>query len=170
MPKKHESERWRASLEELCNEELKKQIDLLSRKHFQKPFLDHACYNGRLRTTGGRYIPQKRTIEVNPKYVHEMPYNEVIGIIKHELCHYHLHIEGKPFGHRDRAFKELLTKTNAPRFCKPLPSNVKNQTFHIYACNKCKMTYKRKRRVNVERVRCGRCNDRIVYKTFKKGY
>ena len=35
---------------------------------------------------------------------------ELIGIIKHELCHYHLHLEGKGYQHRDKDFKELLKK------------------------------------------------------------
>ena len=48
---------------------------------------------------------------------------ELIGIIKHELCHYHLHIEGKGYQHRDRDFKQLLQKVDAPRFCSPLPAN-----------------------------------------------
>lgn len=157
-------------VKQLCDEELRYEINILSRKHFNKPFVDHARYNYRLRTTGGRYIPSKRTIEVNPKYVYEMPYNEVIGIIKHELCHYHLHIEGKPYGHRDREFRELLHETNSPRFCKPLPSTVKKQIIYTYKCHACGTIYQRRRRVDVKKVRCGKCNNSIEYKTFTKGY
>ena len=46
---------------------------------------------------------------------------ELIGIIKHELCHYHLHLEGKGYQHQDQEFKKLLKKVGAPRFCTPLP-------------------------------------------------
>ncbi len=154
----------------LCDEELRNEINNISNTYFEKPFVHHARYNNRLRTTGGRYIPGKQMIEVNPKYVHEMPYNEVIGIIKHELCHYHLHMEGKPFGHGDRAFKQLLKKTNSPRFCKPLPSTMKNKVIHSYVCKTCKTMYHRKRKVNVNKVRCGKCSDKIVFKETIKRY
>ena len=36
--------------------------------------------------------------------------DELISIIKHELCHYHLHQEGKGYKHRDQDFKDLLKK------------------------------------------------------------
>ena len=53
---------------------------------------------------------------------------ELIRIIKHELCHYHLHLEGKGYKHRDQDFKELLQKVGASRFCSPLPeSSVKEE-------------------------------------------
>ncbi|HLR14728.1 MAG TPA: SprT family protein [Bacillota bacterium] len=157
-------------MKHLCDEALTKQIQELSIKYFQKPFVDQGRYNNRLRTTGGRYIPGKRVIEINPKYVKEKLYDEVIGIIKHELCHYHLHIEGKPFGHGDRTFKELLRKTNSPRFCKPLPSSVKKEVIHTYTCTTCNSTYYRRRRVNVEHVRCGRCRSKIKYVSSSKKY
>lgn len=154
----------------LCDDALRIEINNISNTYFGKPFDHDARYNNRLRTTGGRYLPGKQMIEVNPKYVHEMPYNEVIGIIKHELCHYHLHMDGKPFGHGDRAFKQLLKKTNSPRFCKPLPSTIKNQVVHTYICKSCRTIYRRKRKVNVDRVRCGKCKDTIVFKETKKHY
>lgn len=157
-------------MEQLCDEELTRLIQKLSIKHFQKPFVDQGRYNSRLRTTGGRYIPRKRLIEVNPKYVTEKLYNEVIGIIKHELCHYHLHIEGKPFGHGDATFKELLRKTSSPRFCKPLPSSIKTEVIHTYTCTTCSTMYYRKRRVNVKRVRCGKCSSKITYVSSSRNY
>lgn len=155
-------------MKHLSDEELTRQIQELSIKFFQKPFVDKGRYNNRLRTTGGRYIPSKRLIEINPKYVKEELYNEVIGIIKHELCHYHLHIEGEPFGHGDRAFKDLLRKTNSPRFCKPLPSSVKKEVIHTYICTMCSVVYHRRRRVNIEEVRCGKCNNKIKFVSSTK--
>ncbi|WP_411954734.1 SprT-like domain-containing protein [Alkalibacillus sp. S2W] len=60
----------------------------LSNRYFQKPFKDHIIFNRRLRTTGGRYVPKTRTIEINPKYLDELGEEALIGIIKHELKHY----------------------------------------------------------------------------------
>src|SRR5699024_9266454 len=104
-------------------EELFQFVNNISQKYFHKRFLHEVCYNKRLRTTGGRYLPAQQRIELNPKYAVELAGSEFIGIIKHELCHYHLHIEGKGYGHRDQEFKDLLKRTGSPRFCKSLPSN-----------------------------------------------
>src|SRR5690625_3159895 len=101
-------------MEILNGEDLFDLVNELSWKYFNKPFKHDVIFNGRLRTTGGRYIPVKKLIELNPKYVIEMNEAEFIGIIKHELCHYHLHIEGKGYKHGDQAFKNLLKETGSP--------------------------------------------------------
>ncbi|HLR08968.1 MAG TPA: SprT family protein [Bacillota bacterium] len=136
-------------------------VDELSRKHFNKPFKHEVYFNHRLRTTGGRYLPDKKAIELNPKYAIETDENEFFGIIKHELCHYHLHIEGKGYRHGDRDFKELLKATGSPRYCNPLPS-YKNAVKYIYQCRVCAYIYERRRRVNIERYRCGQCHGRLL--------
>ncbi|MCP3029229.1 SprT family protein [Halobacillus sp. A5] len=133
--------------------------DHVSRRYFGKPYTDEVVFNARLRTTGGRYIPSKRVIELNPRYLDELGKAEFEGIIKHELCHYHLHIEGKGYKHGDRTFKELLKKTGSPRHCKPLPS-VKQKYYH-YQCSKCSQNYMRKRRMNLSRYVCGKCKGRL---------
>ncbi|MBW9235681.1 hypothetical protein JQK62_26520, partial [Leptospira santarosai] len=58
---------------------------------------------------------------------------------RHELCHYHLHIEGKGYKHRDKEFKDLLKVTKSPRFCANLGSvkRKKKETQHVYACISC---------------------------------
>ena len=50
------------------------------------------------------------SIEINPLVLEVHGMEELIGVIKHELCHYHLHIEGKGYRHRDADFKNLLNK------------------------------------------------------------
>lgn len=140
---------------------LKELVNNLSIEYFDKPFVDQVIFNSRLRTTGGRYIPAKRLIELNPKYFLEMSAEEFHGIIKHELVHYHLHIMGKGYKHGDKDFKELLKKTGSPRFCQPLPS-LTNSFKHQYKCESCKMVYKRKRRVNLNKYRCGKCKGKLI--------
>ncbi len=44
-------------------------------------------------------------IFLTPQY-----HDYLIGIIKHELCHYHLHRLGLGYQHKDRDFKTLLQK------------------------------------------------------------
>ncbi len=135
-------------------------VNELSVEYFHKPFLHEVRFNHRLRTTGGRYIPAKKVIELNPKYVEEMDKWEFIGIIKHELVHYHLHIEGKGYKHGDAEFKALLKATGSPRRCSPLPSS-ENSYKHKYVCNNCKHVYRRKRRIDVSKYRCGKCKGRL---------
>ncbi|MUV38513.1 Protein SprT-like [Lentibacillus sp. JNUCC-1] len=146
-------------MELLKEKELHKLVDDLSRTFFDKPFKHEVRYNTRLRTTGGRYIPSLRIIELNPKYVKEMA-EEVEGIIKHELCHYHLHIEGKGYKHGDPEFKALLKATGSPRHCQPLPSSA-YQFKYSYTCMRCGHIYKRKRRVDVKKFRCGKCRGQL---------
>lgn len=148
---------------ELLNEEsLYDLVNKISLKHFDKPFKHTVLFNHRLRTTGGRYIPGKKVIELNPKYVIEMDESEFIGIIKHELCHYHLHIENKGYKHGDKDFKDLMKKTGSPRHCKVLPS-MANRQKHIYTCEQCNQVYKRIRRINTVKYRCGKCRGKLVF-------
>lgn len=142
------------------SEKLLQLVDQISKRFFGKPFIDKVCFNNRLRTTGGRYIPKHRTIELNPKYLDELEEEEFIGIIKHELCHYHLHIEGKGYKHADNDFKKLLAQTNSPRYCQPLPSTKENKK-HVYQCSQCGILYRRVRKINVSKYRCGKCKGRL---------
>ncbi|WP_186576336.1 SprT family protein [Aquibacillus kalidii] len=144
-------------------DQLEQLVNELSIQYFGKPYLDKVSFNNRLRTTGGRYIPSRRMIELNPKYLVELGTDEFNGIIKHELCHYHLHIEGKGFNHRDPEFRALLRETNSPRFCSPLPSMRKVAKYQ-YICKKCGHVYNRMRSVNTAKYRCGRCKGRLTVK------
>ncbi|WP_347861574.1 SprT family protein [Salimicrobium sp. PL1-032A] len=151
----------------MTDEELLVWTREISERCFDRAFTDHIRFNKRLRTTGGRYIPGKRTIEINPSYLEETGEEEVEGIIKHELCHYHLHIEGKGYHHRDKEFRQLLKETNAPRHCTPLPS-AKQRPAHEYQCQKCGEMYRRRRRVDVDKYRCGKCKG--ILKKLKESY
>jgi SprT-like protein len=143
-------------------EELQKLTEDLSLQYFHKPFIHEAKFNARLRTTGGRYLLKSHDIELNEKYLEEHGIEELVGIIKHELCHYHLHIEGKGYKHRDRDFKEWITKIGAPRFCNPLPSeNKKRKVKHVYECFTCKAIYYRKNQINTSKYVCGVCKGKL---------
>lgn len=136
----------------------------LSLQFFKRPFLHRAYINKRLRTTGGRYMLKSHDIQVNEQYILEYGEEELIGIIKHELCHYHLHLEGKGYKHGDFDFKKLLKETGSPRFCRALPikaeSSKKRQTIR-YQCLNCRAIYERRRRMNTARYACGFCRGKI---------
>lgn len=115
------------------NKELQKLTEDISETYFKKPFRHQALFNDRLKTTGGRYLLTSHNIELNRKYLIEHGREELIGIIKHELCHYHLHLEGKGYKHRDRDFRMLLQQVNAPRFCTPLKKKSgKQKNLYVY--------------------------------------
>ncbi|MGC4378083.1 SprT family protein [Fictibacillus sp. Mic-4] len=139
--------------------ELQMLVKNISNECFHKPFRHEARFNKRLRTTGGRYLLSSHDIEINPKQYIEHGMDELIGIIKHELCHYHLHLEGKGYKHKDQDFKRLLKQVGGSRYCKALPSQKKKETYkYLYLCTVCNEKYRRKRRINLARYRCGRCN------------
>ena len=140
------------------NNELQTLIEKTSDEVFGKPFLHIARYNSRLRTTGGRYMLADHSIEINPLVLKVHGMKELVGVIKHELCHYHLHIEGRGYKHRDADFRKLLKETSSPRFCLPLTSSKqKSLSFYIYKCTSCELEYQRRRRMDIKKYRCGRC-------------
>ncbi|MED4934678.1 SprT family protein [Heyndrickxia coagulans] len=150
------------------NKELQGLVEKISMEYFHKPFRHAVSFNPRLRTTGGRYLLKSHNIEINKKYLEELGEKELIGIIKHELCHYHLHLEGKGYRHRDADFKQLLKETDAPRYCTVLPSKAASRPSrrpsprYEYVCRECGILYRRQRKVNTNRYVCGRCGGKLV--------
>jgi len=144
----------------MTNEELHSLVRKISETVFGKAFLHQAYFNGRLKTTGGRYLLNTHHIEINPKALQLHGVEEVEGIIRHELCHYHLHIEGKGFKHRDKDFRNLMKETNSPRFCANLGvvKRKKYNKLYIYGCISCGQLYRRKIRLNTSKYRCGKCS------------
>ncbi|ARJ50234.1 SprT family protein [Staphylococcus lutrae] len=130
---------------------------------FGQPFRHQAYFNKRLRTTGGRYLLQSHDIEINPKQFEHFGEKALIEIIKHELCHYFLHLSGKGYQHKDRDFKLLSEKVQAPRYCQPI-EKYEQRAKYEYVCQSCGTCYRRIKRVNVTQMRCGRCRGKIELK------
>ncbi|WP_414053198.1 SprT family protein [Macrococcus equi] len=141
------------------NSALQQLVEEISLKYFGKPFAHEARFNERLRTTGGRYLLKSHDIEINPKQYRTFGKEAIINIIKHELVHYHLHIEGKGYMHRDKDFKNLSLKVGAPRFCEMLPTV--HGYKYTYTCAGCNQTFLRKRRVDIKKYRCSKCQGEI---------
>jgi SprT-like protein len=147
------------------NHQLQLLVEKISISFFGKPFRHLAIFNPKLRSTGGRYLLGTHNIEINKKYLVQLGEDELIGIIKHELCHYHLHLEGKGHQHRDQDFKQLLKRVGAPRYCNQLPEAPKKRTAKrilLYECSQCHLQYKRKRSINTSRYVCGKCRGKLV--------
>lgn len=130
----------------------------ISIQYFNKPFRHQAFFNQRLKTTGGRYMLNSHNIELNKNMLEVFGADELTGIIKHELCHYHLHLENKGYQHKDRDFKQLLAKVGAPRHCSSIKQEARKTLYkHHYVCSKCGQSYKRQRKVNTQKYRCSKC-------------
>ncbi|PGY07204.1 SprT-like protein [Bacillus sp. OV166] len=146
-------------------QELQSLVEKISVESFGKQFRHIASFNSRLRSTGGRYLLGTHNIEINKKYYEQLGVKELVGIIKHELCHYHLHLERKGYQHRDQEFKQLLKKVGAPRFCAQLPDRPGKRTSKkilLYQCSKCQLSYKRKRSIDTSRYVCGKCKGKLM--------
>jgi SprT-like protein len=141
----------------MSSEELNQLVQEISLAEFAKPFLHEASFNRRLRTTGGRYLLKTGNIEINYRVYELYGRSELISIIKHELCHYHLHQQGEEHLHRDKSFKELLTAVGGARYVRPLATEQESAYRYHLRCRKCGQNYYRKRKLNVRKHRCGKC-------------
>ncbi|VTI11399.1 SprT family protein [Streptococcus pneumoniae] len=83
-------------------------VKQVSLEDFGRPFIHHAQWNSRLRSTGGRFFPKDGHLDFNLKVYQELGLDIFRKIVRHELCHYHLYFQGKGYQHKDRDFKELL--------------------------------------------------------------
>ena len=146
----------------MSDQELTELIKKVSQKYFGKPFVHQACFNSRLKTTGGRFHLQDRHIDINPKIYQQFGYDTLIGVIKHELCHYHLYNNGLPAQHKDKDFKILLERVGGLRYS-PIQSAIKKKTYHIYECTNCQHIYRRVKRINTRRFVCGKCRGKLRY-------
>lgn len=141
-------------------ETLQKRVEKLSLEKFNKAFTHTATFNKRLRTTGGRYHLGSHNLDFNPKVLDVHGQEVFEGIILHELCHYHLHLDKKGYQHKDKAFKELLKEVNGLRFTPALTSH-KAKAVWQYQCKGCQLIIKRQRRFNVKKFCCSKCSGRF---------
>jgi SprT-like protein len=140
-------------------------VEKISLRYFGLPFRHKATFNRRLTSTGGRYFTKTHNIEISPHQLETFGAEETEKIIKHELCHYHLHLLNKGFRHRDADFKQLLAKVGGTRFCKSLPGRLEKRQAKPYkyklVCRTCGTEYLRKRRVDPRKYACGKCRGNL---------
>lgn len=137
--------------------ELQNLTEEISHTSFHREFTHKITYNKRLRSSGGRYLLQTGNIEINPLVEQELGLEALIGVIKHELCHYHLHQTGGGYRHRDADFKRLLHQVGGSRFVE----RMKEPNF-IYECTACHHRYPRMRKMNTNRYVCGKCRGKLI--------
>ncbi len=145
----------------MTEQELQALVEQVSLQTFHRPFNHWVKINSRLRTTGGRYLLSDHHLEFNAHYLVPEQRMALIGIIKHELCHYHLHCSGQPYEHRSQAFKTLLAQVGGSRYAPALGLYHPQMRRYHYQCLSCGCHYDRVRRINTRRYSCGRCHGHL---------
>lgn len=144
----------------MSNQELQALVEQVSLNAFHRPFLNQARFNNRLRTTGGRFHLPDENLDFNRRLFDAADAQVQLGIIKHELCHYHLYREHRGFQHRDADFKHLLAAVGGLRYAPQIGPGQPPK--HLYQCPACGQRYPRQRRLNLNRYACGKCGHRLV--------
>lgn len=139
--------------------DLTEYVRQVSEEDFNKPFRHTACWNKRLKTTGGRFFPKDGHLDFNPKLYQEHGLEVFRKIVRHELCHYHLYFDKKGYRHADRDFKQLLKEVDGLRYAPQLQS----ANLWLYRCQNCGQDYHRKRRIDTKKYACGKCHGRLKW-------
>lgn len=134
-------------------------VKQVSLEDFGWEFQHQAYFNKRLRTTGGRFFPSDGHLDFNPKHLEVYGESLFRQIVRHELCHYHLYFQGKGYRHQDPDFKALLAKVNGCRFAPRLQEF--SHTYQ-YQCQTCYQVYARRRRINLKKYVCGKCQGPLM--------
>ncbi|AMB98752.1 SprT family protein [Aerococcus urinaehominis] len=142
----------------LSNEALQDFVESQSLTYFKRPFSHLAVWNKRLRSTGGRYHLNDHHLDFNPRVLADHGWTVFAGIVRHELCHYHLHLTGKGYRHSDQDFKDLLQQVEGLRHV-PSPKIIHHK-YH-YRCLECGQDFWRQRRLDISHFVCGNCRSKI---------
>ncbi|CAG7647736.1 Protein SprT-like protein [Paenibacillus solanacearum] len=138
-------------------------VEQISLSSFGRPFVHRARFNRRLRSTGGRYFTRTHDIEISWLQYEQFGAADVEKIIKHELCHYHLHLLKQGYQHRDEDFKRLLAQVGGTRYCQSLPTSLQRKEPYRYklVCVDCRAEYMRKRKTDPRKYVCGHCKGKL---------
>ena len=152
----------------MTEEELQKLVESISCQFFGRQFKHQVKINKRMTTTGGRYHLDDHHIEVNAHFLAPQYRQELIGIIKHELTHYHLHLTHKGYRHKDQDFNVLLDKVGGSRYAPDIGLKRKRKEKYLYVCTICGQQFVRVRRINLRRHGCGKCGGRLKLVSYKE--
>lgn len=112
--------------------------------------------SNRMKTVFGYFQYKNKTtpwkIQISQEFIDTHPREHVIDVLKHELVHYALFVQGKPHKDGQRYFEDTLKRLGvcATHTYKTLGK------FHEYRCNCEGKVYHRKRRLPKGSI-CGTC-------------
>ncbi len=140
--------------------ELLNLIQKISLESFDYPFIGQVKINYRFKTTGGRYHLRDHHIEINAHFLKKEYRQDLVGIIKHELCHYYLHVHHMGYKHQNSDFKILLRNVGGSRYTPDIGLTRKKK--YTYQCTNCQKLYYRVKRINLKKYVCGKCRHKLV--------
>ena len=111
--------------------------------------------NSRLKRTFGYFKHTKNSalqIDISQELINTHPREVVIDVLKHELVHYALFEQKKPFGDGDKYFKDTLDRLGVSR----TGTYQSLGKFHEYRCNCQGKAFHRKRKLR-EGSHCPTC-------------
>lgn len=130
----------------------------ISREFLDKEFgikLDIPIFiNNRMKTVFGYFRVRKGVawqIDISKEFIDTHPREHIIDVLKHELVHYACFEMKKPWGDKDKYFKDTLDRLGV---CRTRTYTTLGK-FHKYMCNECATSFYRKRRLaKGSRCRC----------------
>lgn len=141
--------------------ELKHLTQKIAQTDFGIDFPYEVTFNRRLKTTGGRYHLNDHHIDINPLMLEEFDQTVLIGVIKHELVHYFIHMQGEKPDHRNPHFKQMLQQVGGLKYA-PKTSQKRSPKYQlIYQCQNCGLKYRRQRHINTKKYVCSQCHGRL---------
>jgi SprT-like protein len=146
---------------------LQKLADKLSLHYWQRKCEVPVTWNGRLTRSMGRFLYSTKGKGRTPqgielsKYAAQFINRDIfISVLLHELCHYHLFIQGKPFDDHHPVFEKELERVGA------ISTNtvqIPQKSFQLY-CSKCNKSIGIRKRLNTALYRSGCCKGKILKK------
>ncbi|UUV46318.1 SprT family protein [Bacillus phage vB_BanS-Thrax2] len=123
--------------------------------------------NGRLSKTLGWFIYKKKAnkpvaVHLNKKFVQNNDEDIILNVLRHELVHYALFMQGKPHGDGQTYFENELKRKGIVSQS-TINQYTVNSVKQIYKCLKCEYMHKRSRKFsNVSRYKCT-CGGKLEY-------
>lgn len=161
----------------LTQYQLEKYAEKFLKDNYNMKLLVPLKINGRLRTACGRFVYTQfksgkpsvpKVVELNRYFLENNEPAVVLDVLRHELVHYALFMQGKP--HRDGhpVFENELKRLGIVSQSTIDKYNIKSKPVNIrvYECEDCGYKYRRKRALahGGKYHRCGGCNGRLIDK------
>jgi SprT-like protein len=125
--------------------------------------------NGRLKKACGRFVyykrgdtPRPKTVELNRTFVENNEPAVVLDVLRHELVHYALFMQGKPHSDGQRYFEHELRRLGVVSQG-TIDKYTISSKLQIYSCSSCRVEYKLRRRLKNNGInhRCN-CGGRLI--------
>lgn len=144
----------------------------LSQRFWQKDCSIPVAWNGRLSKAMGRFLfsPQGKKnlpirIEMSKRAAHFLTSDLFSAVLLHELCHYHLFIQGQPCDDHHPVFEKELRRVGA------ISTNtvqIPQKGFQLF-CSQCEKSIGTRKRINTARYLSACCTAKIMKKSVWLG-